>query len=73
VAFLCYFRDAVVFYAHLDMLSLSCAILEMLSIFFMLMWTCYHFLQMSSDDSSDESDYFLQNCLKWCYACPNIL
>ena len=48
------------FYAHLDMLSLSCAILEMLSNFFMLMWTCYHFLQMSSDDSSDESDDFFK-------------
>ena len=26
----------------------------------MLMWTCYHFLQMSSDDSSDESDDFFK-------------
>ena len=51
---------SVIFYAHLDMLSLSCAILEMLSNFFMLMWTCYRFLQMSSDDSSDESDDFFK-------------
>jgi len=83
---------SVIFYAHLDMLSLSCAILETLS-FFMHIWTCCRFscaiLEMLSifyahvdilsfladvsDDSSDESDDFFQNCLKWCYACPNIL
>ena len=50
VIFLCSFGHVVAFLCYFrDAVN-----------FFMLMWTCYRFLQMSSDDSSDESDDFFK-------------
>jgi len=60
VAFLCYFRDAVIFLCSFGhVVAFLCYFRDAVN-FFMLMWTCYRFLQMSSDDSSDESDDFFK-------------